>query len=139
MTPETATLISAGIAAVSAVGVAVVGVAGNRSHKATREKLAENTTKTDAVLHQVRNDHPTNLRDDLDQLAELVAKHSLGQADLEAGLSRVASMVGTVNKTLKGIRDHVESHDAASLLIVRELHDADRALAAEIARHHPQT
>lgn len=130
MTPETASVVAAGIAAVAAIGVAVIGVVGTRQHRATRDQLSDNTKTTKAVLHQVKNDHGTNLRDDLDGVIALVAQHG-------TDLARVGSMLGGVRKDVGDVKRAQRAHDAASLVIVDELHKADRALAAEIAKHHP--
>ena len=44
----------------------MVAVFNWRNHKETRNQIAENTTVTQEVRHQVKNDHGTNLRDDID-------------------------------------------------------------------------
>lgn len=137
MSPETATVIAAGISALAAVAVAVVGVMGARAHKVTRRELAVNTGATREVLHQVKNDHGTNLRDDLDRLTQLVGTHTERLAELDAGQARIGSMLGGVRKTVDNVQRGQREHDTASRMIVDRLESADRALAAEIRSHHP--
>jgi hypothetical protein len=129
--------VAATISAAAAVAVAAVGVLGARAHQHTRRELAENTGATREVLHQVKNDHGTNLRDDLDRLTELVGTHTDRLAELDAGQARIGSMLGGVRKTVDRVQQGQRDHDNASLLIVSRLEDADRQLAAEIRHHHP--
>lgn len=138
MSPETASVVAAAIAAVAAVGVAVVGVVGSRQHRDTRAALQDNTGKTEAVLHQVKNDHGTNLRDDLDEVMALAAEHTIELAAILPAVARLSSTLGTVRKAVDDVAKAQQQHDAASLVIVDELHKADRALAREIAKHHPR-
>lgn len=125
MSPESASIIAASISGVAVLGVAVVGLIGTRSHRQTREALSVNTTATHEVLHQVKNDHGTNLREDLDAHA--------------ANLTRLASMVGQVARDVRDVKRDQKAHDAASAMVVRELTARDRELADEIERHHPRT
>jgi hypothetical protein len=124
-------VVSAAISAVAVLGVAVIGVVGTRQHKATRSQLRDNTTTTRAVLHQVKNDHGTNLRDDLDEVMQKVSAHS-------TDLARVGSMLGKVRKVATEVQEAQKAHDAASLVIVEQLHRADRELARELRAHHPR-
>lgn len=137
MSPEAATVIAAGISALAAVSVAVVGVMGARAHKHTRRELAVNTGATREVLHQVKNDHGTNLRDDLDQLAAKVTAQADKLHELDAGQARIGSMLGGVRKTVDNVQRGQRDHDAASRMIVDRLEASDRALLAEIRQHHP--
>lgn len=139
MSPETATVIAAGISALAVVSVAALGLVGQRQHRATRGALAVNTTATREVLHQVKNDHGTNLRDDLDQLVAQVRGHTDKLTELDTGQARIGSMLGSVRKTCDEVKAGQREHDAASRMIVDKLQDADRQLAAEIRAHHPTT
>lgn len=139
MSPETATVVAAAISGVSVVTVAVVGWASARSHRHTRAELAVNTTATREVLHQVKNDHGTNLRDDLDRLAEQVTAHTDKLSEVESGQARIGSMLGSVRKTVDDVKRGQREHDTASRMIVDRLEAADRALANEIRAHHPAT
>lgn len=138
MSPETASVVAAAIAAVAAIGVAVVGVVGSRQHRDTRAALADNTTTTQAVLHQVKNDHDTNLRDDLDNVMALAAEHTIELAAILPAVARLSSTLGSLRRDVGDVAKQQQAHDAASLIIVDELHKADRALAQEIAKHHPR-
>lgn len=138
LTPETATVIAAAISALAVIAVAVVGLIGQRQHKATRIELQSNTNATQEVLHQVKNDHGTNLRDDLDALHATVRSHTDKLAELDAGQARIGSVLGGVRKTAEQVQRAQREHDSASLVIVDRLERADRALAAEIAQHHPE-
>lgn len=137
MSPETATVIAASISALAAVSVAVVGVMGARAHRHTRNELEVNTTATREVLHQVKNDHGTNLRDDLDKLASKLHDHADKLAELDSGQARIGSMLGGVRKTMDDVKRGQREHDTASRMIVDRLEAADRALAAELRQHHP--
>lgn len=130
MNEAAASVLVAAIAALASVAVAIITT---RQHRATRQHLAENTAQTAEVLHQVKNDHPTNLRDDLDRIAR----------DLYDKLERIESAQGYLGGTVGGlIRDvrqaltHQREHDVASAEIVERLHRRDDELAAEIRRHH---
>lgn len=139
MSPEAATVIAAAISGLSVVTVAVVGIVGARAHKVTRQELAVNTGATREVLHQVKNDHGTNLRDDLDQLAATVVSHTEKLSELDSGQARIGSMLGGVRKTMDDVKRGQREHDTASRMIVDRLEAQDRALAAELRQYHPPT
>lgn len=134
MTPETAVVVSSTIGAVSAVAVAVVGYVGARQHRHTREALAENSNQTAQVLHQVKNDHGTNLRDDLD--ARFQGLHDKLER-VEAAQGYLGGTVGHLIRDVKTTLSHQRDHEAASGLIVSQLQKRDDDLEAELRRHHP--
>lgn len=134
MTPETAVVVSSTIGAVSAVAVAVVGYIGARQHRHTRAALADNTDKTSQVLHQVKNDHTVNLRDELD--ARFQGMHDKLER-VEAAQGYLGGTVGHLIRDVKTALSHQRDHEAASGLIVAELQKRDDALEAEIRRNHP--
>lgn len=136
MTPEAwASVIVACVMAVGSIAVAIITT---RRHGAA---IADNTAKTDQVLHQVQNDHQTNLRDDLDALR----KETMDALDrVEAAQGMMGGIVGQITKDVrevtKDVREairHGKEHDVASAWIVQGLRARDEALAQELHRYHP--
>jgi HAMP domain-containing protein len=94
------------------------------------KRLGAHGDKLEEVREQVSNDHGTNLRHDVDDLAAAVER-------LEAGLGHAGTMLGGLRREVRKALAQVDSHDAASALVVSALERADRELWAEIRRHHP--
>lgn len=128
MTTETAAVV---VAVITSVGSVVVAVVTTRRH---RDAIQDNTAKTEQVLHQVKNDHGTNLRDDLDaRFGELHDK-------LERVEAAQGYLGGTVGHLFRDVREalrHQREHDVASALVIDQLRHRDDALEAELHRHHP--
>lgn len=132
MTTETAAVI---VACITTAGTVLTAFVTTRAHRTTRAQLADNTTKTEAVLHQVKNDHNVNLRDDLD--ARFQGMHDKLER-VEAAQGYLGGTVGHLIRDVKTALRHQSEHDVASTLVVTELHRRDDELAAEIRRHHPE-
>jgi hypothetical protein len=128
VTAATASVYVAAIMAVASLAVAVIN---NRRHGVA---IAENTEQTKQVLHQVQNDHRTNLRDDLDDLRTVVMERldtiDTNQAELGAKYEALSPLV------LKAIR-HAKDHDVASTLVVDALKARDDALEKELHQWRP--
>lgn len=105
------------------------------SHEETSKKVDDNTQTTKAILHQVKNDHGTNLRDDLDEFKRSVAETL---EKIEAAQGYLGGTVGTLLKDVHTTLRSQRAHDAASSLIVDELRKRDNDLQAEIRFHHPE-
>lgn len=122
------------IASISAMPAILVALINRRAHKETRTQVEENTTKTTAILHQVQNDHKTNLREDLDKLKEDV-ENTLEK--IEAAQGYLGRTLGSVLQELKKTSRDQKAHDIASALVVSELKKRDDELYSEIVKHHP--
>lgn len=77
-------VIVAEVTLLSAVLVAIITVVGQAVQK---RHVAEIDKKADKIVDQVKNSHDTNLRDDLDEIRELVAE-SFGRLFDELSLER---------------------------------------------------
>lgn len=122
------------IAFISAMPAILVALINRRAHKETRTQVEENTEKTTAILHQVQNDHKTNLREDLDKL----------KTDVEGTLEKIEAAQGYLGRTLGSVLHELKktsrdqkAHDIASALVVNELKKRDDDLYAEMVKHHP--
>jgi hypothetical protein len=118
-------------ATASIVGPVVLLLLTNRRHRETKQLLAENTGKTGEVLHQVKNDHDTNLREELD--ARFSGLHDK-LSGVEAAQARLGGTVGRLGRSVDEALRHQREHDAASVLAVDRLHRRDAELAEEIRR-----
>lgn len=96
-----------------------------RSHRRTRDEVRENTAevrdntaKTEQVLEQVANDHGSNMRDDLD-------KHQRSIGHLQNDVVALGRMFGHLQKDVRESIRRSREHEAASALVVGELHRRD--------------
>lgn len=121
------------IALIPAISSIVLALITRQGHKKTSAKVDENTAKTEAVLHQVKNDHNTNLREDLDRMQSEIHKqlHSIENAQAYLGKT-----VGHALREIKDTKRRQQAHDTAALLIVEELKKRDEELAREIESHN---
>ena len=126
MSTESAAVIVASITTVGSIAVAYIST---RSHRETRRRLEDNTEKTEQVLHQVKNDHTTNLRDDLDK--RFKGLHDKLVA-LEAAQAGLGGTVGRLGRDVKNALRHQREHAAASVLTGEQLHRRDDELAEEL-------
>jgi hypothetical protein len=123
------------IAVISALPAIIVAIINRVHSNKTRVKLDANTEATKAVLHQVQNDHPTNLRDDIDHFKDEVFSTL---EKIEAAQGYLGRTVGTLLKDVRDTARQQKSHDLASALIVEQLRIKDEQLESEIKRHHPE-
>jgi HAMP domain-containing protein len=116
------------------VVVALIGAAGIITGPVVLLVVSKRMTAHGVVLEEVReqvsNDHPTNLRNDVDELAATLER-------VEAAQGSIGTIVGALAKRVEKQTRHLGSHDAASALIVHALREADEKLWSEIRRHHP--
>lgn len=116
-------------AAASIVGPVVIYLVTSRRHQETKQLLEENTGKTDDVLHQVQNDHETNLRDELD--ARFKGLHDK-LSTMEGAQAGLGATVGRLRRDVASALHHQREHEAASVLAVEQLHRRDAELAEQI-------
>ncbi len=135
--PHTPTEISALLAAIATVLTALTGLiiavfvqarrAGTEADDAKADRV-----KTQAVLgevkEQVANTHPTNLRDDIDNLTALIERLSVSQSDMKAVVHRLDSTTEAIRGEARDERARVgrieaEAHDTHSDLyrLIREI------------------
>ena len=121
-------LIAAGA---SVVGPVVLYLVTNRRHHETKALLAENTSKTGEVLHQVKNDHSTNLREELD--ARFAGLHDKLER-VEAAQGYLGGTVGHLIRDVKDALRRQSEHEAASVLALEALRKRDQELADRLDR-----
>jgi HAMP domain-containing protein len=116
------------------VAVALIGawavVTGPVLLLVVNRRLSSHGATLEEVREQVSNDHDTNLRNDVDDLAEAVER-------LEAAFGTAGTMLGGLRREVRKALSEQRDHSAASALVVSALEEADRRLWAEIRRHHP--
>ena len=135
--PYTPTEMSALLAAIATVLTALTGliiavfVQARRARTEADDARADRV-KTQAVLgevkEQVANTHPTNLRDDIDNLTALIERLSVSQADMKAVVHRLDLTTEAIRGEARDERARVgriesEAHDTHSDLyrLIREL------------------
>lgn len=123
------------IGSATAVIVATITVVGQRR---TGRAVDRVETQVAAVHESTVNSHPTNLREDLDEVhADLRSVHSALDR-IEANQAQLGSSVTAFAKDARDATRYVRGHDAASALVVEQLHERDDELAAQIRDHsHP--
>ena len=110
-------------ATLAAIGTIVIGVLTVRGQRAGRARARKIDAKTEAIHEQTVNTHDTNMRDDLDEIRDMVKVISARQIDQGRDIRGLRTDVGE----LRG-----EDHDA------RAAHDdLVRRLNAFIRREHP--
>ena len=128
--PHTPSEMSALLAAIATVLTALTGliiavfVQARRARTEADDARADRM-KTQAVLgevkEQVANTHPTNLRDDIDNLTALVERLSVSQSDMKAVVHRLDS-------TTEAIRGEARDERARVGRIEAEAHDTHNDL-----------
>ena len=135
--PHTPSEMSALLAAIAAVLTALTGliiavfVQARRARTEADDAKADRM-KTQAVLgevkEQVANTHPTNLRDDIDNLTALIERLSVSQSDMKAVVHRLDSTTEAIRGEARDERARVgrieaEAHDTHSDLyrLIRDI------------------
>ena len=135
--PYTPSEMSALLAAIATVLTALTGlviavfVQARRARTEADDAKADRV-KTQAVLgevkEQVANTHPTNLRDDIDNLTALVERLSVSQSDMKAVVHRLDSTTEAIRGEARDERARVgrieaEAHDTHSDLyrLIRDI------------------
>ena len=126
--PHTPSEMSALLAAIATVLTALTGliiavfVQARRARTEADDAKADRM-KTQAVLgevkEQVANTHPTNLRDDIDNLTALIERLSVSQSDMKAVVHRLDSTTEAIRGEARDERARVgrieaEAHDTHS-------------------------
>ena len=128
--PHTPTEMSALLAAIATVLTALTGLIIAVFVQARRARTEADDAKADrkrtqAVLgevkEQVANTHPTNLRDDIDNLTALIERLSVSQSDMKAVVHRLDS-------TTEAIRGEARDERARVGRIEAEAHDTHNDL-----------
>lgn len=110
-------------AILAAIGTIVIGVLTVRGQRAGRARARKIDAKTEAIHEQTVNTHDTNMRDDLDEIRDMVKVISARQIDQGRDIRGLRTDVGE----LRGEdRDARAAHD-----------DLVRRLNAFIRREHP--
>ena len=135
--PHTPSEMSALLAAIATVLTALTGlivavfVQARRARTEADDAKADRM-KTQAVLgevkEQVANTHPTNLRDDIDNLTALIERLSVSQSDMKAVVHRLDSTTEAIRGEARDERARVgrieaEAHDTHSDLyrLIRDI------------------
>lgn len=135
--PYTPSEMSALLAAIATVLTALTGLIIAVFVQARRAKTEADDAKADrkrtqAVLgevkEQVANTHPTNLRDDIDNLTALIERVSRSQSDMKAVVHRLDSTTEAIRGEARDERARVgrieaEAHDTHNDLyrLIREI------------------
>ena len=135
--PHTPTEMSALLAAIATVLTALTGLIIAVFVQARRARTEADDAKADrkrtqAVLgevkEQVANTHPTNLRDDIDNLTALIERLSVSQSDMKAVVHRVEATAEAIRGEARDDRARVgrleaEAHDTHNELyrLIREI------------------
>ena len=135
--PYTPTEMSALLAAIATVLTALTGLiiavfVQARRARTEADDAKVDRVKTQAVLgevkEQVANTHPTNLRDDIDNLTALIERLSVSQSDMKAVVHRLDSTTEAIRGEARDERARVsrieaEAHDTHSDLyrLIREI------------------
>ena len=126
--PHTPSEMSALLAAIATVLTALTGLIIAVFVQARRAKTEADDAKADRVKtqevlgevkEQVANTHPTNLRDDIDNLTALIERLSVSQSDMKAVVHRLDSTTEAIRGEARDERARVgrieaEAHDTHS-------------------------
>lgn len=110
-------------ATLAAIGTIVIGVLTVRGQRAGRARARKIDAKTEAIHEQTVNTHDTNMRDDLDEIRDMVKAISDRQVDQ--------------TRDIRGIRADVGELRGADRTARAEHDDLVRRLNAFIRREHP--
>ena len=135
--PHTPSEMSALLAAIATVLTALTGLIIAVFVQARRAKTEADDAKADRVKtqevlgevkEQVANTHPTNLRDDIDNLTALIERLSVSQSDMKAVVHRLDSTTEAIRGEARDERARVgrieaEAHDTHSDLyrLIRDI------------------
>ena len=135
--PHTPTEMSALLTAIATILTALTGLIIAVFVQARRAKTEADDAKADRmktqvvlgeVKEQVANTHPTNLRDDIDNLTALIERLSRSQGDMKAVVHRLDSTTEAIRGEARDERARVgrieaEAHDTHSDLyrLIREI------------------
>ena len=135
--PHTPSEMSALLAAIATVltgltGLIIAVFVQARRAKTEADAAKADRVKTQSVLgevkEQVANTHPTNLRDDIDNLTALIERLSHSQADMKAVVNRVETTTEAIRGEARDDRARVgrieaEAHDTHSDLyrLIRDI------------------
>ena len=141
--PYTPTEMSALLAAIATVLTALTGliiavfVQARRARTEADDAKADRV-KTQAVLgevkEQVANTHPTNLRDDIDNLTALIERLSRSQSDMKAVVHRVETTAEAIRGEARDDRARVGRLEAEAHDTHTDLYRLDRETKAVLDR-----
>ena len=141
--PHTPSEMSALLAAIATVLTALTGlivavfVQARRARTEADDAKADRV-KTQAVLgevkEQVANTHPTNLRDDIDNLTALIERLSRSQSDMKAVVHRVETTTEAIRGENRDDRARVGRLEAEAHDTHTDLYRLDRETKAVLDR-----
>ena len=141
--PHTPTEMSALLTAIATVLTALTGliiavfVQARRARTEADDAKADRV-KTQAVLgevkEQVANTHPTNLRDDIDNLTALIERVSRSQSDMKAVVHRVEATAEAIRGEARDDRARVGRLEAEAHDTHTDLYRLDRETKAVLDR-----
>ena len=141
--PHTPTEMSALLAAIATVLTALTGLiiavfVQARRAKTEADDAKADRVKTQAVLgevkEQVANTHPTNLRDDIDNLTALIERVSRSQSDMKAVVHRVEATAEAIRGEARDDRARVGRLEAEAHDTHADLYRLDRETKAVLDR-----
>ena len=141
--PHTPTEMSALLAAIATVLTALTGLIIAVFVQARRARTEADDAKADrkqtqAVLgevkEQVANTHPTNLRDDIDNLTALIERVSRSQSDMKAVVHRVEATAEAIRGEARDDRARVGRLEAEAHDTHTDLYRLDRETKAVLDR-----
>ena len=141
--PHTPTEMSALLASIATVLTALTGLiiavfVQARRAKTEADDAKADRVKTQAVLgevkEQVANTHPTNLRDDIDNLTALIERLSVSQSDMKAVVHRVEATAEAIRGEARDDRARVGRLEAEAHDTHTDLYRLDRETKAVLDR-----
>ena len=141
--PHTPSEMSALLAAIATVLTALTGLIIAVFVQARRAKTEADDAKADRVKtqevlgevkEQVANTHPTNLRDDIDNLTALIERVSRSQSDMKAVVHRVEATAEAIRGEARDDRARVERLEAEAHDTHADLYRLDRETKAVLDR-----
>jgi hypothetical protein len=126
------------LAIIAIVPPTLVAIFNWRNHRETRTRIAENTSVTQEVRHQVKNDHGTNLRDDIDGFKNNVERQLTEMSrQLESIESAQGYTGGVLGNVLGDIRK-MKRVDYDTARAVELLQSAVEPLQDALEKHRAQ-